>query len=123
MGFGLMFNIFPILFLFVFGLILALVISQFVRGAKQDRINRNAPRLTVQATVVAKRMQVGSNHHHNTNDMTHNYTYSKYFVTFEVASGDRMELPVPHNQYGLLVEGDHGKLTFQGTRYLQFERM
>ena len=122
MGFGLMFNVFPILFLFVFGLILALVISQFVRGAKQDRINRNAPRLTVQATVVAKRMQVGSNHHHDANDMVHDYTYSKYFVTFEVASGDRMELPVSGQEYGLLIEGDHGNLSFQGTRYLGFAR-
>ena len=25
-------------------------------------------------------------------------------------------------EYGLLAEGDRGKLTFQGTRYLGFER-
>ena len=26
------------------------------------------------------------------------------------------------SQYGLLVEGDRGNLTFQGTRYLGFQR-
>ena len=38
-------------------------------------------------------------------------------------SGDRMELEMAGSEYGLLVEGDNGKLTFQGTRYLGFERI
>jgi hypothetical protein len=33
-----------------------------------------------------------------------------------------MELRVDGEEYGLLVEGDQGLLTFQGTRYLGFER-
>ena len=41
---------------------------------------------------------------------------------FQVESGDRMELTVSGSDYGYLVEGDHGKLTFQGTRFLGFER-
>lgn len=45
-----------------------------------------------------------------------------YYVTFEVESGDRMELHVPGREYGQLAEGDKGKLSFQGTRYLGFER-
>ena len=43
-------------------------------------------------------------------------------VTFQVESGDRIELQVKGNEYGMLVEGDYGKLSFQGTRYLGFER-
>ena len=43
-------------------------------------------------------------------------------MTFEVESGDRFELKVPRSEYGLIVEGDQGKLTFQGTRFLNFER-
>ena len=43
--------------------------------------------------------------------------------TFQVESGDRMELPVSGREYGMLAEGDIGKLTFQGTRYLSFERV
>lgn len=33
-----------------------------------------------------------------------------------------MELGVSGSEYGMLAEGDSGKLTFQGTRYLSFER-
>jgi hypothetical protein len=47
---------------------------------------------------------------------------SAYFVTFEADTGDRLELGVPDKEYGVLVEGDTGKLTFQGTRYKGFER-
>ena len=33
-----------------------------------------------------------------------------------------MEFHVSGQQYGMLVEGDQGKLSFQGTRFLNFER-
>ena len=39
---------------------------------------------------------------------------------FQVESGDRIEMSVSGSEYGKLTEGDEGKLTFQGTRYLQF---
>lgn len=35
---------------------------------------------------------------------------------------DRMELRVSGSEYGMLVEGDYGILSFQGTRYLGFDR-
>jgi hypothetical protein len=46
-----------------------------------------------------------------------------YYVTFQVASGDRMEFEVHDDEYGMIVENDKGKLTFQGTRYISFDRM
>ena len=49
-------------------------------------------------------------------------TFTSYYVTFQVESGDRMEFEVDGSDYGLLVQGDIGKLSFQGTRYLGFER-
>ena len=45
-----------------------------------------------------------------------------YYATFQVESGDRMEFSVTGIEYGMLAEGDTGKLSFQGTRYLSFER-
>ena len=33
-----------------------------------------------------------------------------------------MELSVPNNEYGLIIEGDYGYLTFQGTKFISFER-
>ena len=52
----------------------------------------------------------------------HSTTSTSYYATFQVESGDRMELSMTGTEYGLLAEGDRGKLTFQGTRYLGFER-
>ena len=48
----------------------------------------------------------------------HRGTSTTYYVTFQVASGDRMELCVSGYEYGMIVEGDYGDLSFQGTRYL-----
>ena len=56
-------------------------------------------------------------------------TSQRFFVTQQAVSksikqlesGDRMELALSGKEYGQLVEGDLGKLTFQGTRFLAFE--
>ena len=80
----------------------------------------HAPRLTVEAKVVAKRTNI--THFNDGTDTTMVHTNTTYYVTFEVESGDRMEMNVRGSEYGMLAEGDVGKLTFQGTRYLNFER-
>ena len=73
----------------------------------------------MQATVVSKRMDV--THHHDAG--THmNHSTTRYYATFQVESGDRMELSIPDCDYGYLVEGDRGSLAFQGTRFLRFDR-
>jgi hypothetical protein len=115
--------IFSLMFFLVFGIILVTIIM----GISQWNKNNHSPRLTVEATVVAKRMDVSHHHYGNAGDITgaHGYhtTSSTWnYVTFQVESGDRMELQVDGSEYGMLVEGDYGNLTFQGTRYLGFER-
>lgn len=113
-----MFNMFGILFVIVFVLVLGVFITVFVRSISQWNKNNHSPRLTVPATVVAKRTNVTS---HHTGDMHHHH-HTTYYATFQVDSGDRMELCVAGYEYGLLIEGDRGELTFQGTRFLSFER-
>ena len=119
-GFDFMFTLVPILSILIFGLVFGLIIASVVRSGKQWNKNNHSPRLTVDARVLAKRHNVsrrrsaGEHHHYR--------TVNTYYVTFEVESGDRMELQLPSHKYGLLIEGDKGKLTFQGTRYLGFER-
>lgn len=44
------------------------------------------------------------------------------FITFELEGESRIEFSVIGKDFGLLMEGDIGKLKFQGTRYLGFER-
>ena len=114
-------GVFQILFFLIFALVLSVFIISLVRGIKREHRNNQSPRLTVEATVVTKRMQVGNNVHNNGDMVTHS-AYSKYYATFQFASGDRLELPVTGSEYGMLIEGDHGMLSFQGTRYLGFER-
>ena len=55
------------------------------------------------------------------NKNNHSPTSTSYYVTFQVESGDRMELRVSRSEYGLLAERNQGNLSFQGTRYLGFE--
>ena len=115
--------IFPVMFLLIFGIILV----TFISGIRTWNKNNNSPRLTVEARVASKRQNTT---HHNEpvggdTSGTHGYhttTSTSYYVTFEVESGDRMEFSVYGKEYGMLAEGDEGKLTFQGSRYLGFER-
>lgn len=46
----------------------------------------------------------------------------RYFVTFQLASGERLELSVPGSVSGVLLPGDEGALEWKGTRYLDFAR-
>ena len=60
-------------------------------------------------------------HHHNSTTHTNS---SSHLVLRHVPGRQRRPhgASIPTQDYGYLVEGDHGKLTFQGTRYLSFER-
>ena len=110
-----MVSIFPFLFMIVFVLILGTFIVMAINGARTWHRNNQSPVLTVEASVVTKRQRVSRHQNH------HATTY--YYATFQVESGDRMELSVTGKEYGLLAEGDRGKLTFQGMRYLGFDRI
>lgn len=114
---------FEIIFFLVFFLILGMFIFTFIKGIGEWNKNNHSPRLTVDATVVTKRNQVTHHHHNNANGGMHSSSSTTYYVTFQVESGDRMELCVSGSEFGMLVEGDYGKLTFQGTRYISFVRM
>lgn len=121
-GFGMGFDMFGIMFTIVFVLVIGTFIVTAIKGIGQWNKNNNSPRLTVPATVVSKRTNVTRHHHGGANGHHHHHTSTTYYVTFQVESGDRMELHVAGHEYGMLVEGDNGSLTFQGTRYFGFER-
>ena len=120
MGSGLFGMLFTIAFV---GLVVTILVT-LIRGIGQWSKNNQSPVLTVDATVVAKRANV-SHHHHagGVNDAPMHTTSTTYYATFQVASGDRMELKLPSREYGMLAEGDQGRLTFQGTRYHSFQRL
>ena len=103
-------ELFVVLFFILFFAVLTKNIAQWIK-------NENSPRLTVPAQIVDKQRKT---HHHHANGH-HHHTHS-YHVTFQVASGDRMELKVGRSEYDMLIVGDSGRVSFQGTRYLGFEQ-
>ena len=121
-GFGMGFDLFGVMFTLVFVLVIGMFVVTAVRGISQWNKNNNSPRLTVSATIVAKRTNVTHHHHNGAGGHHHHHTSTTYYVTFQVDSCDRMELQVNGTEYGMLIEGDRGELSFQGTRYLGFER-
>lgn len=118
-----MFTLMPAFVGVVFIFIMSVFVIGIVKGIRTWNYNNSQPVLAVVAKVVTKRTDV-TNHVHNTSDngIDHHTTSTTYFVTFEVESGDRMEFRVQAQEYGMLVAEDLGKLTFQGSRYLGFER-
>lgn len=109
----------PPLFQFAFTAILVIIIGVLVftvgRGLLTWSRNNAAERLTRPALIVAKRTKVwgGSGH---------SRARTSYYMTFEFEDGERFELELQGNEFGLLVEGDHGTLTYQGTRFVNFTR-
>jgi len=104
-----------LIFLAVLGVFTYTIVKGLVTWVK----NNNSPRLTVDAKVVGKRLDV-SHHHHNNGGST---SSTRYFATFQVESGDRIEFVLNGSEYAMLAEQDKGKLRFQGSRYLEFNRV
>lgn len=111
------FSVFQVLFVIVFVVILVFFVVVMVRNLSQWNRNNHSPKLTVDTSIVGKRTHVS-----HSGAAEHHTTHTSYYVTFQVESGDRIELNVSGQQYGMLIEGDRGKLTFQGTRFLDFQR-
>ncbi len=117
------FGIIPIIGTIMFVLIFGFIIFIFVSGIRGWHQNNKAPVLIVLAKIVAKRTNISESTNMGADGAPMgSSTSTSYYVTFEVESGDRMEFCMQGEVYGLMAEGDRGKLTFQGTRFLGFER-
>ncbi len=103
----------------IFVFVIFFILGRLFKGGLQWNKNNHSPVLHVDAKLVSKRTNVRrgvrTQQHRGTTSTT-------YFATFEFESGDRTEFSVDGSEYGQLAEGDTGKLKFQGTRYLSFER-
>lgn len=116
-----------LLLMLMFFAIFGMIIFMIVRGIGEWNKNNHSPRLTVEAEAVSRRTQTSTSQTPVAGDPSgahgfHTHYDTVYYVTFQVESGDRLEFHVSGHEYGMIVEGDRGRLTFQGTRYLGFER-
>ncbi|MBQ7063362.1 MAG: DUF2500 domain-containing protein [Firmicutes bacterium] len=121
------FDIVQILFYVVFAVVLCGFVFVAVKGISTWRKNNQSPRLTVEAFVASKRTDIRQHHSTTGTNFASTQSFStttntRYYVTFQVESGDRVEFAVDGSEYGMIAEGDSGRLTFQGTRYISFER-
>jgi hypothetical protein len=110
-----MFSAFPYIFLVILALVLGVIIFAVVKSIGRGIKNQNSPILSVDSRIVSKRTET-SGGGGDTMAWTH------YYVTFEFEGGGRLEFQVEGEESGMLAEGDEGKVTFQGTRYVSFVR-
>ena len=118
------FGAFPLIFGLVFVLVIGGILYAIVKGIRTWAWNNGQPVQSLPARLVSKRTDTsGGGTMMNDNDnMGSSRVTTWYYVTFEVDGGERKEFGVGGQEYGLLAEGDHGTLTFQGTRYKGFTR-
>lgn len=119
-GFG-MFSLMSIFVPVFFAFIIGIIGFTIVKGIGEWNSNNKQPVISVVAEVVTKRGHT-TRHNHNHDNHMQSSTSTSYYVTFQVESGDRMEFHISSKEFGMIAEGDIGKLTFQGTRYHSFER-
>lgn len=110
MLFNFIFSIFPIVFIGIF-------ILTIVTGVREWSSNKKMPILSVIAKLIDSKKTTST---HNNNG--HLHTDNNYYLIFEVESGDRLDFKVSRQDYKNSVVGDIGKLTFQGTKYISFNR-
>lgn len=115
--FEMAFSIIPIMIALIFLLVFFVFLLAGIKGLSEWSKNNRSPKIIVDAVVMGKREDIshrGGGHRH--------YSHTTYYIAYELESGDRIEFRVDGSEYGIQREGDKGKLTFQGTRYLGFER-
>ena len=112
---------FSIMFFIVFALIVGTIIINAIKGISEWSNNNKQPILDINCKVVSKRISVS---HTDSSGVHHgSSSHTSYYVTFEFESKDRTEFCVNGKEYGMIAEGDYGKLKFQGTRFLEFNRI
>lgn len=108
----------PPLFTFFFIATAVIIVSTILyaifKSMAEWQYNNQQPILSVYSIVKAKRTEVSGG--------TETRTSTYYYATFEVGSGDRLEFKLSGDVFGMIAEGDQGELTFQGRRFLGFER-
>ncbi|MFD2329490.1 DUF2500 domain-containing protein [Cohnella sp. GCM10020058] len=100
---------------FIFIILVGIFLYVIIRGVGTWTKNNASELITSPVKVVDKRTEVWGGSGDSSSS-------TNYYVTFELADHARIELQVRGDRYGLIVVGDHGQLTYQGTRFKEFHR-
>jgi hypothetical protein len=131
-GMGIGMAIFVVLFFMAFFGVIGLFIYRVASVGRAKAKMAAAPEVQAQGRVVDKRVETLSPGHTGVAElgspnvvevpMGDGSAWQLYKVTFEQAGGERFELSVPPEQYGLIIEGDSGTVTMKGGDLLSFSR-
>jgi hypothetical protein len=111
----------PLIIGLIFAVILGTAAYHLVKKSRQSARNQGLPVLTAPAIVASKRSTAIA----PPTEINPKYKVdpsTKFFARFQLEDGRTLELEVNNVQFAALNEGDHGKLAYQGTRYLGFAR-
>jgi len=114
------FSIFPIVFFVVFIGVLGVFIFTGIKGLKEWMHNNRQQVFNDPVMVIDKRTHIWGGHHSGTH---HTGAHTSYYITFEYENGDRQEFMVAGRVYAQAAPGDTGTLTWQGTRFHDFQRV
>jgi len=121
-----------VLFFIIFFGVIGLFIYRVASVGRAKAKMAAAPEVQAHGRVVDKRVETLSPGHTGVAElgspnvvevpMGDGSAWQLYKVTFEQAGGERFELSVPPEQYGLIIEGDSGTVTMKGGDLLSFSR-
>lgn len=98
-----------------FSIIVGMILFVIISAIKTWSSNNAAEIITKYAKVVSRRIHVWG----GSGDSSAN---TSYYITFEFEDDSRKEFQINSQKYGLIIEGDQGHITFQGTRFVEFKR-
>lgn len=98
-----------IVFFVLFAAVNVFIIVTVMRVYGVSKKNLSLPKIESDAEIVSKR-SVGSPKD----------SFATYFITFRFSTGDTFEYPVSEDCYSYFAEGDRGKITVQGTKFISF---
>lgn len=97
-------------------ILLLMLVAKVTSLVNVEEKQGKTPVYHMEATVKGKRTLVGPK------DDEPAVMQTAYFLTFQKRDGNRVELRVPGEDYGLAAEGDEGILVWQGDEFVVFKR-
>jgi len=112
-------NTYNTIFSVIFFIVTWTFIIVFIKVVTKWSINNKQPILDVECTVISKKLETKT----SINSSKSNKTLTNYYITFELKSTKIIELKVNKREYCMIKENDKGRLTFQCTKFLGFQRV
>lgn len=97
-------------------IVLLMLVAKMTSMINIEEKRGEKPVYNIQAVVKGKRTLVEADPENR------NVPKTTYFVTFHKRDGNRVEMQVPGEDYGLAAEGDEGVLVYQGDEFVVFKR-